>query len=183
MNTRAILAVAAIAALSIGLSANQGGAAAPAQRPSVMDAKGKAFPDFKLKTLDDKEFSNKSFKGKVTVIDFWATWCGPCVAAAPKLQAIHEDMKDKGVQIVGANAFERGGDGKLDNGPDKAKKYVEEHKYTYTFTYGGSELAQKLNITGIPSFFIIGKDGVVADVQVGFSEAKIRSAIEDALAK
>jgi len=176
MKTRAIIATASLLCLAGVISAQQGTAAAP--KPSVMDIKGKPFPEIKMKTLDDKEFSNKNFKDKVTIVDFWATWCGPCVAAAPKLQTMHEDLGKRGLQIVGANAFERDGNGGVDNSSANAKKYVEEHKYTYTFTYGNSELAQKLNITGIPTFMVIDKKGVVRDVFVGFKEKELRAAVE-----
>jgi thiol-disulfide isomerase/thioredoxin len=170
MKIRAQIALAASIGLAISLSAQE---ATP-----VMAIKGKVFPEFRMRTLEDQEFTNKNFKDKVTVINFWATWCDPKQAGTIALQKIHEDMKDKGVQVVGVDTFERGADGALDYGPKTAAAYVNEHKLSYIFTYGNTDFALKLKVQTLPTFMIIDQKGVVQEVMVGFDEAKLQAAIK-----
>ncbi len=159
----------------------QGQTAQPAlDREAVLKLKGQPFPAFKMTKLDDKNMTNKDLLGKVTVIDFWATWCGPCKAAAPKLEAMFGEYKSKGFQIIGANAGERNGAERVYT-KDNAVAYVKEHKYTYTFTYNNDALFKQLQCWGYPTFFVIDKKGVVAEVSVGFNEQAIRAAVEAAL--
>jgi thiol-disulfide isomerase/thioredoxin len=156
---------------------------APQERPSfekmleiVKEAEGKPLPKFEMKRLDDQLLTNKDLEGKVTIIDFWATWCGPCIAAAPKLDAIYREYKDKGLVVIGANLAESGeAKGKKDN----AVAYAEKTKYAYTFTYGNDQIGKDWKVPGYPTFFIVDRKGVVKEVMVGFNEAKMRALVAE----
>ncbi len=148
------------------------------QRPALAVKAGDPAPDFKLMTLDGKEVTLASLKGKVVLLDFWATWCGPCKAAMPTIQKISEDYKSKDVVVLGVNTFEQK--------PDAAKDYLAKKKFTYGCLLKGDELAKAYGVTGIPTLVIIGKDGKVASTEVGMSDesgAMLRKAIDAALAK
>lgn len=123
--------------------------------------KGKPVPAFSMKTFDGKTITSASLKGKVVILDFWATWCGPCKAASPTMQALHQKYASKGLVVIGANMGE-------EDGGKEAAKYPKKHKYTYTFTKGNDDYASKLGVQGIPCFVFIDKTGKVASVEVGF---------------
>jgi cytochrome c biogenesis protein CcmG, thiol:disulfide interchange protein DsbE len=102
-------------------------------------------------------------------VDFWATWCGPCKAAMPTMQKLHNKFKSKGFLVIGTNILERG--------PDKvniAGKFKKDSKLTYVFaknTPEAEKLAETLKIQGIPTFLLVDKKGVIRHVEVGFSAA------------
>ncbi len=139
--------------------------------------KGKQVPAFSLKTFEGKPISNASLKGKPYILDFWATWCGPCKAASPTMQKLHEKFKARGLVVIGANVGER-------DGGKKAKGYPKEHKYTYTFVSNADALGGKLKVSGIPAFVFVDKTGKIAEVFTGFgpgSEAKFEAAAKSLL--
>ncbi len=123
---------------------------------------GKAVPAFSVKSYDGKTVSNASLKGKPYILDFWATWCGPCKAASPTMQAIHQKFASKGLVVIGANM------GENPKSLAMAKAYPKEHKYTYMFTLGNDKLAQKLQIAGIPCFLFVDKTGKIKAIRTGF---------------
>ena len=124
---------------------------------------GRPLPAFSMTTTEDKVIDNASLKGKVAVIDFWATWCGPCKKASPVMQGLYDSFKSKGLMVIGANGFEDS------PGAKPASDYAKEHNFSYTFTHTNDKLMEKWGITGIPTILIIDKSGNVAKVQVGFS--------------
>ena len=145
----------------------------------VKEAEGKPLPKFEMKLLTDKVITNKDIKGKVVVFDFWATWCGPCKAAAPKLEAMYKEFSSKGFEIIGANLAERSADNKPIETKDNAVAYVEEHKYSYAFTYGNDAIGKEWKVPGYPTFFIVGRDGIVKEVRVGFNEKRMRELVTE----
>ncbi|HZZ44333.1 MAG TPA: TlpA disulfide reductase family protein [Tepidisphaeraceae bacterium] len=143
---------------------------------AVKDLIGKAAPDFTLKQLDGTDVKLSGLKGSVVVLDFWATWCGPCVAGLPHVDGIYKDNKDKGVKAFAVNMQEES---------DKVKAFVEEKKLTLpVLLEPKGDVAEKYKVEGIPETVVIGKDGIVKKVFVGTgpdTEEQLRAAVEAAM--
>jgi len=123
---------------------------------------GKAMPAFTMTTFSGQKITNASLKGKPYILDFWATWCGPCKAASPLMQKLHTTYGPKGLKVIGANMGESPASAK------QALGYPKEHKYTYTFTKDNDGLAGKIGVSGIPLFIFVDKTGKVAAVKTGY---------------
>lgn len=92
-----------------------------------------------------------NLKGQTVLIEFWATWCGPCVAAWPHLQELHEEYESKGLVILGLS----------DESSDEVSAFVDEKGYTARIAYG-SQTKGKYGVNGIPATFLVGPDGKLA---------------------
>ena len=114
---------------------------------------GKKAPDFELKDAEGKTVSLKDLHGSVVVLDFWATWCGPCKMAMPGVQKLSEQFKDKPVKVFGVNCWERGGD---------PAKFMKDKNYTYGLLLKGDNIADKYKVSAIPTFYVIDTEGKIA---------------------
>jgi thiol-disulfide isomerase/thioredoxin len=106
--------------------------------------------------LDGKPFNQKSLAGKVVLVDFWATWCGPCVAEIPNMLKQYEMYHAKGFEVVGIS---------LDEDKEKVDAFIAENKIPWPIIYAGKgwqdPTAQFYGISGIPQLILIGRDGKV----------------------
>jgi thiol-disulfide isomerase/thioredoxin len=154
-----------------------GGGPREADQPVGGAGVGNAAPAFSLKDVKGKEHTLADYKGKVVVLDFWATWCPPCRDAMPGLQRLHTKFQGKDVAILGINVGETA---------DEAAAYMKKNKFTYGLLLGGEKLAEPYQIRGIPVFVVIGKDGKVLWKAVGHGpthEKDMADIIEKELAK
>jgi thiol-disulfide isomerase/thioredoxin len=118
--------------------------------------------DFKLKDMNGVDVRLDSFKGKVILINFWATWCGPCKAEIPSLVELQEEYADDLV-VLGFS---------VDDPAEKMKPYAEEYKVNYPLLVGnGREDVQNAfgPLLGIPVSVIIGRDGIIAKKHTGIA--------------
>ena len=123
-------------------------------------------PNFLLKTYDGKNIELASLKGKIVVINFWATWCPPCRAEIPDFIKVYDENKSKGLEIVGIALDE--------DGWMKVNPFVEKNKINYPVVLGTSDVVQQYGgIEGIPTTFIVDKKGFVVDHQVGMMSKKM----------
>jgi thiol-disulfide isomerase/thioredoxin len=124
------------------------------------ESKSKA-PNFVLKTSDGKTLELKKLAGKVVVVNFWATWCGPCRAEIPGMIEVYERYRSKGLEIVGVS---------LDlGGWDRVKPYVDRAKITYPIVIGDGNLADAYGgIEAIPTTFFIDKQGNIIEKHLGY---------------
>ncbi len=112
--------------------------------------------DIKGPLLDGTAFDLKSLAGKVVLVDFWATWCGPCVAEIPNVVEQYEKYHAKGFEVIGIS---------LDDDREKVDAFVAEHKIPWPIIFAGKgwedPVAQFYGISGIPQMILIGRDGNV----------------------
>ncbi len=148
------------------------------QAPELKAKPGSDALDFKLSDPTGKEVTLASLKGRVVLLDFWATWCGPCKQAMPSIQKLHEKYKDKPVTIIGVNCWEKS---------DKlAIDYMAKKDFTYTLLLKGDDLAKAYGVSGIPTFILIDTEGKVLHAASGFSDGEeehLAEMIDKALAK
>jgi thiol-disulfide isomerase/thioredoxin len=130
-----------------------------------------------VSALSGAPTSVASLKGKVALIDFWASWCGPCRMIAPRLGALSDRLGPQGFTVVGVTTDE----------PEQANGFIEKHQMRYPSVVDtDGSTSRSYGIVGLPTMVLIDKKGVVRDVFVGFDpsgEAKLEAAVKKLLAE
>ena len=125
--------------------------------------------DFALKSLDGSTVKLSDLKGKVVVLDFWATWCGPCLSSFPSLQKVYDKYKENpNVVILALNTWERV---KPEEREQHVKDFIAKNKYTFPVLFD-TDVVSQYGVEGIPTKFIIGKNGNIRFKDVGFGGAQ-----------
>jgi cytochrome c biogenesis protein CcmG, thiol:disulfide interchange protein DsbE len=150
-------------------------AASPRPAPAPVNLAGRDAIAFALKDLDGTPVDLQTLKGKVVLLDFWASWCGPCVAELPHIEKLHKDFKDKGLVVLGVN----------NEDAEIAREYVKKKGYTFTTLVDEErEVTRKYGVSGIPQVYIIDREGKIKWGQRGYGsgmEARLRNAVESVL--
>jgi thiol-disulfide isomerase/thioredoxin len=156
---RNALACLLMIALALALPLSSG-----AQDPPPLPV-GSHAPAFVTTTLGGKPLSLRSLRGKVVLLDYWATWCGPCRMATPTLQALHRTYGPRGLSVVGLSVDDAGTVAQV-------PAFVKQYHITYTVSASPSlngKAAAAYHVTGIPSQYLIDKKGIVRWSQDGYS--------------
>ena len=110
--------------------------------------------------IDGREVDTAKLRGKVILIDFWATWCGPCVAALPEVKATYEKLHPKGLEIVGIS---------LDQEKTKLERFVDKNEMTWPQYFDGlgwqNKFAAEYGIRGIPAMWLLDKKGLLREME------------------
>lgn len=121
----------------------------------------KPAPAFKLATLEGATFDLAEHKGKVVVLDFWASWCGPCTRALPILNEVTGNFKDKGVVFVAVNVRES---------PEQIQSFLKSKNLNVNVALDqDGKVGELYQVRGIPQTVVVGKDGTISQIHVGFS--------------
>jgi cytochrome c biogenesis protein CcmG/thiol:disulfide interchange protein DsbE len=144
------------------------------QRNQTQPTAGPA-PDFTLTTLDGDTYRLADLKGQVVVINFWASWCGPCRVEAPALQKVWERYQNQGVTFLGVayTDTERG-----------AREFIAQYSQTYPNGLDlGTKISDLYNIQGVPETFIINQRGEVVEfIMQQVNEAQLSAILDRVLA-
>ncbi len=125
-------------------------------------------PAFSLQTLEGEPISSEDFTGKVTLLDFWATWCGPCRVQFPELQQIYEKYADRS-----DFAFLAVNTSWSDDTIEKAKRFLAQNPYTFPVAYDdGGGVTQSMDIAGLPHTILIDKNGKIRMRHTGILKNK-----------
>lgn len=137
----------------------------PAQAAGRVDLTGKEAPAFKVASLDGKSYSLDSLKGKPVLLDFWASWCGPCIRSMPVVEKLYADYKAQGLVVLAVDVGET---------RETVEKFLKTKAMTYPVTMGNeSGIPAAYAVTVFPTFVLIGSDGKIAAHQFGFNEAAL----------
>lgn len=123
-------------------------------------------PDFVLKDADGKVVKLSDYKGKVVLLNFWATWCGPCKIEIPWFVEFEQNHRDKGFAVLGVSMDE--------DGWEAVKPYVAANKVNYRMVIGDDMTAQKYGgVESLPTSFLIDREGRIAAVHIGLVSKKV----------
>ncbi len=119
-------------------------------------------PAWNLENVNGQMVSLESLKGKVIILDFWATWCGPCRMAMPMIDEFVEKFAKEDVVVYSINVWEKG--------KTKPAKFMTENEYDMILLYGDNDLTKAYNVSGIPTLFVIDKEGHIRYQEIGVSD-------------
>jgi peroxiredoxin len=156
-----------------------GGIGARAQGEPKLLSRGVQAPDFSVDADGGGTLSLSSQRGKVVVLDFWATWCPPCQRSMPHLESVAKAVASQNVAILGICVWDQ---------RSAYDSWMQKHRDSFTFKFGydpagrtAANLAARFNVSGIPTTYIIDAQGRVADTIVGYEPGDTR--VEAALRK
>jgi thiol-disulfide isomerase/thioredoxin len=137
-----------------------------------------SFPNFEVKDLDGQPLSVAGYKGKVVMVDFWATWCGPCVGEVPNVAKVYEKYHDKGFEIIGVSLDQ-------DGNKDKLISFTKEHNMPWRQYFDGkfwnNDLAVKYGIRSIPAAYLLDGTGKIIAKGGGIRGEGLEPAVQKAL--
>jgi peroxiredoxin len=129
---------------------------------------GQAAPNFKVSTISGQQVSLENYRGRVLVLDFFATWCQPCRASIPHLVEMNRRYGQQGLYVLGMSADE--------DGERAVKAFAEQNHVTYPLGLAGESTLIDYGVRSVPVMFVIDKKGRVAEVFRGFTDDVARSA-------
>ena len=118
-----------------------------------------AAPDFTLQDISGKKVRLADLKGRVVMLEFWATWCPPCRAEIPAVERLHREYGDKGLTVLAITLDE--------GGWDEVKAFIAESKISYTVLKGTEDVSAEYKIRLIPATFLIDKEGNIRKQYMG----------------
>lgn len=148
-----------LAVPALSLQSDQKEAAAPARANAI-----KPLPPINLQDFDGKAIPSEQFKGNIVVLDFWATWCVPCITEIPALNALQEKYGAKGVKVLGVTLAS--GDAA------EVKPFIGRHKMKYTVLMGDDDQVYDLNVVAFPTTYVVTRDMKVFRRYIGASPTK-----------
>jgi thiol-disulfide isomerase/thioredoxin len=143
--------------------------------PGEAELGGADAPGFELQDLHGSTVTLEELRGKAVVLDFWATWCTPCVFQIPVLNAFHEQHGDR-IEVIGI-AVDAGG-------REVVAPFAAEHGIDYRVLLGDEGLAQRYGAPGFPALYVITPDGQIDSAHVGLvQEGALEASVRAALAR
>lgn len=131
----------------------------PAGNAQKKTAEPALAPDFPLPDLSGKEVTLSSFRGKVVLLDFWATWCQPCREEIPHFVKLQDEYRAQGLQIVGVS---------MDDGPEPVRDFYRQFKMNYVVVMGNAKVGELYGgVLGLPIAVLIGRDGRIYSKHIG----------------
>jgi peroxiredoxin len=167
-----LFAALALGSFFVGCSSSTRTVKAESIRPA---SERKPAPDFALKDADGRTVHLSDYKGKVVLLDFWATWCGPCRLQIPWFIEMQRDNKDRGFEVLGVSMD--------DNGWEDVKPFLAEMKINYRVVIGNDQTSEMYGgVESLPTTFLIDREGKIAVVHVGLTSKKdIQDGVEQLL--
>ncbi len=117
------------------------------------------FPEFRLNSIDGPKLDSKGLRGKVVLINFWASWCGPCRMETPALVELKEEYADKDFEIVGIAIDPED--------KDEIHEFVSDLKVNYPVLYSDQNIERQAGILGTPTSFLLDRDGYIVHKHIG----------------
>ncbi len=134
-------------------------------------AVGEAAPEWRLGDAEGKMHALSDYRGRVVVLDFWATWCGVCSKVMPRMEKLHRKYKERGVVVFGVSTFETG----------DAAALMRKRNYTYGLLLKGEEITSAYGVETLPVVCVIGPDGRVLYSHAGPDHKNLDDVIEKQL--
>ncbi len=140
---------------------------------------GFSAPDFELETLNGQKVRLSDLRGQVVLINIWASWCPPCRAEMPAIQAAYADYKDQGFTVLAVNSTAQ-------DTLSALQTFTSGYNFTFPILLDGEgTVTRAYQVQSLPSSFFVGRDGIIREVVIGgpMAEALLRSRIQNLLAE
>jgi thiol-disulfide isomerase/thioredoxin len=145
------------------------------RRPARVSSQSEKAPDFSLPDLTGRPVTLSSYRSKVVLLDFWATWCGPCRDEIPRYIQLQNHYGDQGLQIIGIS---------MDDSLDPVRAFYRDLHMNYPVVMGGAKTGELYGgILGLPIAFVVGRDGRIVAKHIGATDTTVlEQGIRSALA-